>query len=440
MEEERKNPFMGMKEESQEKDLPDEVKERIQKHSERTGEDFDTVKSFYLNHIKEHFNCDNWENEDEDLLIDWTESAFVQTRRGGTSGGGSTYVGEFLGVADRSDNRGTGLINWLIRTFRESPNDFFATGNGHYKKVDGNWVIKTQETEIPTGVSVEQEPPYGIHVGGSDYIVFVSRAGNPYSRDEMGRYSWFLGNEKEKFLEGNISLWRVDLKGEDTQRAIRIGEPCVIQVTPPREDDEYRKDVLDTKEGFVDNINYTDNFLSDDEKHLLKPSNFWVNNSYHELFVPLEDLWEAYSANATEWSSSDGRSGLSGPLVTTKGRITRMSHEHRDSDYDEDGRSYSFQISSQALESTQGVGRGSEVYCNVGSAVHDLTNIFCYRDDDGELVEYAEGTVLYIYGRIGMMRNNGEEYPKLTVFGVYANPRLSRKRMSGGNTDPSQFK
>ena len=138
MEEERKNPFMGMKEESQEKDLPDEVKERIQKHSERTGEDFDTVKSFYLNHIKEHFNCDNWENEDEDLLIDWTESAFVQTRRGGTSGGGSTYVGEFLGVADRSDNRGTGLINWLIRTFRESPNDFFATGNGHYKKVDGN--------------------------------------------------------------------------------------------------------------------------------------------------------------------------------------------------------------------------------------------------------------------------------------------------------------
>ena len=438
-ENEKQNPFGAMKKETQGKDLPDEVRERIQKHSERTGEEYESVKEFYLNHIKEHFSCDDWENEDEDLLIDWTESAFVQTRRG-TTGNTNTYIGQFLGVANNSDNRGTGLINWLIRTYRESPNDFFATGNGHYIKADGMWSIKTQDNDIPTDTSVEQEPPFGIHVGGGDYIVFVSRAGNPYSRDEIGRYAWFLGNEKEKFLEGNIELWRVDLKGEDTQRSISIGNPCAIQATPPNEDDDYRKDVLNTREGFVDNISYTDSFLSDDEKHLLKPSNYWVNTSYHELFVPLESLWEAYTSGATEWSTSDGRSGMSGPLITTKGRITRMSHESSESEYDEDGRRYSFSISSQALESANGVGRGSEVFCNLGSAVHDLTNVFCFADESGELVEYAEGTVLYIFGRVGMMRNNGEEYPKLNVFGVYANPRLSRKRMSGGNTDPSQFK
>jgi hypothetical protein len=117
-----------------------------------------------------------------------------------------------------------------------------------------------------------------------------------------------------------------------------------------------------------------------------------------------------------------------------------MTTESRESEYDEDGRSYSFSISTQALQSAEGVGRSSEVYCNIGSAVHDLTNVFSFRDADGELVEYAEGTVLYLFGRIGMMQSGGEESPKLKVMGVYANPRLARKRVNGGDTDVAQFR
>jgi hypothetical protein len=117
-----------------------------------------------------------------------------------------------------------------------------------------------------------------------------------------------------------------------------------------------------------------------------------------------------------------------------------MSTESRENEYDEDGRGYSFSISTQALQSAEGVGRGSEVYCNIGSAVHDLTNVFSFRDEDGELVEYAEGTVLYLFGRIGMMQSGGEESPKLKVMGVYANPRLARRRVNGGDTDVTQFR
>tara|TARA_R110002020_G_scaffold226844_2_gene437319 strand:+ start:2554 stop:3897 length:1344 start_codon:yes stop_codon:yes gene_type:complete len=445
-EENKMNPFMGMKEQQamepqlQVKELPDEVRERIKKHSERTGETYDDVKEYYLTSIKEIFSCDDWEVEDEDLLIDWTESVFVQSRKGSTQGSNtSVWVGHFLGVDGKVGNRGEGLINWLIRTFRESPNDFFATGNGHYEAKEGMWTIKTQDSVIDTGESTENPPSVGINVGGNDYVAFVSKNGYAYSRDEMGRYSWFLGHNKDVFQEtGDMALWRVDMKDDDTQRAIRVGEPCMIQVMPPKDDEtnDFRKTILNTREGFVDTIQYTNDFVDEDEKKLLNPSTFWVDSRFHDYFVPLEDFDDAFRTK----KEVTAQGNAFGPLVTTKGRVVRMSTESRESEYDEDGRSYSFSISSQALQSNKGVGRGSEVFCNVGSAVHDLTNVFSFRDADGELMEYAEGTVLYLFGRVGMMQSNGEEYPKLKVMGVYANPRLARRRVGGGDTDTTQFR
>jgi hypothetical protein len=437
------NPFMGLKEQQMpvaQPQLPEEVRVRIQKHSERTGETFEVVKEYYLNGIKEIFSCDDWQSEDEDLLIDWTESIFVQSRKGTTQGSNtSVWVGHFLGVDDKVGNRGVGLINWAIRTFRESPNDFFATGNGHYEQKDGMWCIKTQDSLIETNEPSNEPPSMGIHVGGNDYICFVSRNGYAYSRDEMGRYTWFLGHNIDVFQEtGNMALWRVDLKDNDTQRAIRIGEPCKIKITPPSEDEtnEFRKSILNTREGFVDTIVYTDDFVDRDEKKLLQPSKYWVEPLFHDYFVPLEDFAEAFRTKKEVTAQGNAY----GPLVTTKGRIVRMSTESRENEYDEDGRGYSFSISTQALQSAEGVGRGSEVYCNIGSAVHDLTNVFSFRDEDGELVEYAEGTVLYLFGRIGMMQSGGEESPKLKVMGVYANPRLARRRVNGGDTDVTQFR
>ena len=95
-EEKEMNPFMGMKEQQMQQQgggesvLPEEVRERIKKHSERTGETYDEVKVYYLTSIKEIFGCDDWQDEDEDLLIDWTESIFVQSRKGSTQGSNTT--------------------------------------------------------------------------------------------------------------------------------------------------------------------------------------------------------------------------------------------------------------------------------------------------------------------------------------------------------------
>ena len=85
-----------------------------------------------------------------------------------------------------------------------------------------------------------------------------------------------------------------------------------------------------------------------------------------------------------------------------------------------------------------GQGTGSEVLCNVGSAVHDLTHPFTFVDKEGERYEYAENTTVFVFGRIGMMRRDNDETPKMTIFGVYADWRMARQRASGRNSKPSQ--
>ena len=102
--------------------FPTEVQRRLDKHSERTGESKDEVKKFYLNYIKENYDCDDWQQEDEDLLVDWAEQCFTILRRGTTSGGQNTssFVGCFVGVDAKSDNRGTGLQNWLVGLYSKT--------------------------------------------------------------------------------------------------------------------------------------------------------------------------------------------------------------------------------------------------------------------------------------------------------------------------------
>jgi len=438
------NPFnktQQMQQQQSEQTLPQGVLERIEKTAERTGESKQEVANFYLDYIKKEFGCEDWASEDEDLLIDWAESAFVATRKGPTTGAGNeVYVGQFVGVDARSDNRGTGLMNWISKLYRNDPNEAMARGAGHYVASNGLWSVETANGKIETSQSADETPACGIHLGGNDYICFVSKAGSPYSVDEMGRYAWFLGNEKDAFVnEGRIELWRVDLKGEDTMRRIRVGEPCVISARPPRENDEYRKDVLDTREGFVDTISYRDDFVEEDVRKLLKPSTYWTSSEFHDMFVNLSELSEAYESGAREWSSKDGRSGRSGPLVFVKGNVVRMSTDARDTEYDEGGRSYSLSISSTGLQSMYGSGAGSEVLCNIGSAMHDMTTPFHFTDTDGEKYNYAEGSTIFVFGRVGMMRRENTEVPKLTAFGIYCDSRRARRGASGGNADPSQF-
>ena len=71
--------------------------------------------------------------------------------------------------------------------------------------------------------------------------------------------------------------------------------------------------------------------------------------------------------------------------------------------------------------------------------MHDMTTPFHFTDTDGEKYNYAEGSTIFVFGRVGMMRRENTEVPKLTAFGIYCDSRRARRGASGGNADPSQF-
>ena len=437
------NPFKKMKEDNTKKELPEGVMERLTKHGERTGEALSVVMQGYYDYIKSNYECEEWQDEDEDLLVDWAEQFATKLRSSTVSGGvgTQTFVGQFLGIAPRTGDRRKGLAGWMVRQYKEDPNAFVSGGRGGvYEKKDGQWVINSANGLIETSEMSSEVPSMGIPLGNNQYICFVSKAGNPYPPTLTGRYAYFLGNEQKEFVDnGDIRLWRVDIKGDDMERTLHIGESCIIRVKPPSENaKEAYADILDTNAGFIDTINYTDEFVPLDMRKLLHPFKFWTNEDFTDLYVKLEDLTDAYDSGLRTFETNDGQ-GRVGPLAVTKGTVNRMSREGRETEYDEGGISYSLTLTSSELQSVHGGGNGAEVLCNVSSACHDLTHPFTFRDSEGERFGYAEKSTVLVFGRIGMMQRDGNKFPKMSVMGIYADDRRSRPMVSGGNTNMGQF-
>lgn len=447
MNEENVNPFMQMKKEESERVLPDGVTERLNKHAERTSESIEAVHEAFFAYIKKHYECDDWKEEDDDLVEDWAEQFCTVLRTGTATGGANTksFVGEFLGVHARTGDRNRGLVGWMKRQFAEDPGAFVAGGRGgHYSletdsNGNGGWVLRTKESTVDATL-VDGQPAFGIPIDGNNRICFVNYSGEPQPDEMMGRYAYFLGNEQQSVVNDNdIQLWRVDLKGADANRALKIGEPCIITVRPPKEGsaDAY-KDILDTREGFVDTINYTDSWVSEDLRALLHPFKYWVLESFTDMFVPLHELRDAYEAGLTTFNTSDGQ-GKMGPLVITRGIVNRLSTEGRETEWDEGGVSYSLSLTSTELVSTNGNGDASTVLCNISSACNDLTSPFSFRDTEGVKWDYAERSTVLVFGRIGMMMRDNVQVPKLTAMGVFTDSRRARPRVNGGDTNMGQF-
>ena len=71
--------------------LPDGVIERLTQYASRTKQELKDVVAQYLKQIEGEHGCTNPAEEDEDLLIDWAEQMFIDTRNAGS--GGSVMAG-----------------------------------------------------------------------------------------------------------------------------------------------------------------------------------------------------------------------------------------------------------------------------------------------------------------------------------------------------------
>ena len=420
--------------------MPEGVLERMQKHAERTGDKLPDVIKHFLSFIESEHSCEDWMEEDEDLLIDWAEQCFIQLRRSTVGGGANTvpFVGCFVGVdAKKTDRRG-GMVSRASREYAMNNKEAIDNGVvGEYFEQGNFWAIRTANGVVDTNDPVEEEPSMGLRVDGK-YICLMGRTtGRPMYPSLLGRNYYFLGNHENEF-DKDIKLWRVDALGDSSDMHVKVGEPCRIQVRPPNPDAaEAFRDVLGTGIGFHENIEYTTNFVDEDEVKFLHPHKFLASDLFHQLYVPLESLSNA-CATGSRTFEINGETGRAGPIVFTKGSVSRLSTEGRESQYDETGRNFSLNLTNISLQSEYGEKPQAEVSCWISGACYDSTNPFVARKGDEE-IPWAEKSSIIVIGRIGMSVRDGVESPKMNVFGIYADPRRIRKRTEGGNTNMSQF-
>ena len=93
--------------------LPPSVAERLTKYAERTKRDVDDVMTEFFTYITKEHLCDDWRDEDEDLLEDWAEQMLIETRNvssGGGMAGLVPFVGCFVGVDQSQRARRANLV------------------------------------------------------------------------------------------------------------------------------------------------------------------------------------------------------------------------------------------------------------------------------------------------------------------------------------------
>jgi len=424
------NGFGSVTKENTTQGLPDGVIQRLTKYAERTGKNLGDAIAEYLEDIKTNYACNDVSDEDEDLLVDWSEQFVLETRRqsGGSNSKLQTWVGSFIGMHDKKSDRLANIVRANLKLYKEDPNEAVSSGRlGVFEKDGDNWALHHKEGKTVLEAPSDTKPPYAIEYG-NEYVCLTSYDNQPAPSVKMGRYAYFLGGEEEAFVKnGAISMWRIDMTGEHIYHNIDIGRPCKIEVVPPRDNaSDAFKDVLGIYSNFE--ISYTDEFIAENLRTHLLPSKYWTNPEFHDLYVPIDSLEEAYEERK-QFYTAGGEKRQYGPLVVTRGIVSTMNTEPRKSEYDSEGENYLMVLGSQIA---------GDITCWIPGSVGKCCSPF--RAHWGEdSFPYAERSTVFVFGRIGMATRDGLSTPKMTVYGIYADPRRSRRREEGGDTGVGQF-
>tara|TARA_R100000005_G_C5001651_1_gene208878 strand:+ start:2336 stop:3667 length:1332 start_codon:yes stop_codon:yes gene_type:complete len=424
------NGFGAVADSNSTANLPQGVTDRLDKYAERTNKKLADAITEFLGDIKDNYACDDPSQEDDDLLVDWAEQFILETRKqsSGSNSKLQTWVGCFLGMHDKKSDRLANIVRANLKLYKDDPNEAVSSGRlGVFEKEGNVWALHHKEGKTVLDASAEGTPPYGIKAG-NEWVCLTTYDNQPAPSTKMGRYAYFLGGEEQDFVKnGSISMWRVDLTQEHIYHNLDIGRPCKIQVVPPRDNaSDAFKDVLGIYSNFE--VEYTDEFVSENLRPLLQPAKYWTNSEFHDLYVSIDSLEEAYEERK-QFYTSGGEKRQFGPLVITRAIVSSLNTEPRDSEYDSEGENYLMVLNSPIA---------GDVTCWIPGAVGKTCSPFRAHWGE-ESFPYAEKSTVFVFGRIGMATRDGLTSPKMTVYGIYGHPRRCRRRETGGDTGVGQF-
>ena len=419
---------------NEERKIPEGVLERLEGYAERAQKKIGEAVNEYLAWIGEEFAVDHWQDEDDDLLVEWAEMFTLETRNLGSSGSSRetvTFVGQFVGIDDKINDYRENLRNSAISAYRNNSSQAIDNGLiGIVKAKDGVWHVNGEPTK--ERIDGDRLPWFGLQVDG-DLICLMNEKGTPIAHESKVRNLYLLGNAKEDFNK-DISVWRVSLTGNNMAEEYEFGRPVTCQVIRAKKEGS---DTVYTNRDFSKTMVYTDTFVDEEDRVLLRPEKFLVSKGMHDSFVELDELSEAYDERKIQGSNGN----YYGPTIITKGYVSRLNKEPSDNEYDQTGRAFRLSVTSPSVQRKYGRDSSmSEVTVWVPGRVYDDSHPFEFKDNYGEWQPYAEKTPVIIFGRVRMSVFNDQTTPSLTAFGIYVPSRTARPGAKGGDTSIDQFR
>ena len=430
-----------------EEQLPEEALERLHWYAEQHSTSKDKAIEDFLAYIEEHLGIVNTHEEDDDFLVDAAET-FVVERRVMTGPGSSTteLVGCFVGVEPKIRDKRENVRELALQTAKEDLGAAIEKGIVARAFVEnGVWMLEKAMGIVASTqdrFDEDNDPWFLVRDGGMTLAILQqnpdwARHGEPISPYLYSRTYRFYGNSPDKF-EDDIQELRIDVSGPtelSVSQAVAFGESCRVKVRPqPDNVNPGWEDMWRGVSNFYSQINYTDDFVNEDDREYLKGDLLMAG--MESYISDLSDLMDVYRDQSETVAGFDNPIG---PLVCIKGKVTDINQTGYDSEYDPTGINYTMRVSSFSLQREFANDMWRQ---EVSIRVHGFLGQDCHAFDyKGRLgwKPYAVKSTVYIFGRLGLRVVDDGEVPTIRALGIYAPPRLAIPAGEGGNTSLGQF-
>jgi len=427
---------------------PDGVTERLSWWAENNSKTLEEAYAEFIVYLRDALGIDDPASEDDDYLEDSAETFVVAAAR--RTGGAVTvdFVGCFVGVDKKMDDKRAGDRQAAINAARQNLSAAIAGGVvGRAYTENGSWMIETKSGVTQTEDSAEGDDPWWMLRDGDLCLAMLQTNtewdsyGKPIRPMMWQRTYYFLGNDADEY-NNNIDLWAIRVGDPEVAPSfpVAMGAPCRIKVRPPNKKQTTDINFVNAANNFRTTIQYTDDFVDESDRGYLAPERMWPQ---HDLYSDLTDLDELY---ATGSKTVAGFPNPIGPLVIVKGKMTYVNREGWEDTFGDDpsGMRYPMSISSFNLQRQHPDGARREVSCIMHGHLVMENHALDYQDGDRWL-PYANKSTVLVFGRLGLRAvkdkdgNEIDRVPRINALGVYAVPRLVIPAGEGGDTSLDQY-
>lgn len=420
--------------------LHPEVEERLRWWAEKNGKSLDDATADFFTYLKNEMGA-NPTDEDDDFMIDAAETFVVERRvmSAGAGGSATELVGYFVGVDPKSRD---GQESKRAPAVSAAMNDLDgAIQDGLVARAyteNGVWMLETKDGVKATEDSADSEPWFLFKEHGLSIAILQNnpewaRYGEPITPYRYQRTYYFLGNEKDNFLnDQRVLRITVTSKDADDWFVPQLFQEGTLKVRP--QSANVKPEWADTYNAFPmpAAFTYGNDFVEEEVRSVIRPDRLIPSLDAH-----IKDLSTLAEVFETRQEIVPGYNPV-GPLVFVRGKVSDMRKEARDSEWDPVGHDYSMSLSSFDLMRTFNGSRRQNLPCYIHGLLGDLGHPFDYATEEGWKPFAVKSTVI-VFGRLSVRATENGPEPAIKTFGVYAVPRLAIPAGEGGDTSINQY-